>query len=196
MFPPRKNHRLRIPIQLEPATLYQLNTQHSLPMKKTLSMFTVLLVTLGCFTLDSSKASLQSDDLAPVAHEVVSENRTFTRDEKDVRYNVWTDDSTKAQALLKDFGITPAKKIELQKGQILAVFLNDHITEDLVQIVENKKSRSLFADYADSGIRVKLASPGEGKKYTHLTVVIFRTDLTPSDLGIRTMLMDATSEKK
>lgn len=165
-------------------------------MKKILAIFTVLVAALGSLSLQAAKSSLQSDDLSTVPHEVLADNRTFKRDEKDQRFNVWTDDSAKAQALLKEFAITPDKKVELQKGEILAVFLNDNITEDLMQIVENKKAGSIFADYADSGIRIKMTSPGEGKKYTHLTVVIFRTDRTPNQLGVRTMLMDAVSEKK
>lgn len=78
----------------------------------------------------------------------------------------------------------------------MAVFLNDNILEDLTAIVYNKNSNKTFADYADSGIEFKLKAPDEGKKYTHLTVVIFAPAVnSPSHLGLRGMISGGLSEK-
>ena len=155
-----------------------------------------LFTTLGIFPFHAAEEPAQAEKLVVVAHRLITDNRTYIRDASDRRYNVWTDDPTKAGDLLKAFGIDPTLKADLQKGEILAVFLNDHITEEFIQIVENRMSKSLFADYADSGIMYKLKDPGAGKKYSHLTAVIFKPELKSGHLGVRAMIKDGLSEKK
>lgn len=133
--------------------------------------------------------------LESLRYEVRHDIRILQRDEKDRRTSVWTFKASEVEPILKAFGIE-AKVPVLQPGQIFAVFLNDRITEDLTTIVHNKTANSTFADYADSGIRFKLQAPEAGKKYTHLTAVIFTPIGIPSQLGMRTMQADGLSEKK
>lgn len=135
-------------------------------------------------------------ELETIPHRILEDNRTFLREATDRHYNVWTDTPAAANALIKTFGIREEEIFALQKGEILAIFLNDHITEDLLQITHNKTANTIFADYADSGIRFKLKAPEAGKKYTHLTAVVFTPPAPPSHLGLRGMIADGLSEKK
>lgn len=134
--------------------------------------------------------------LKPIAFEVIHDARTLQRDEKDRRYSVWTEKDAAVGPLMKDFGLEAVKVPALKPGQILAVFLNDKITDDLTAIIYNHTANAIFADYADSGIRFKMKAPDPGKKYSHLTVVIFSPPGTPSHLGVRAMQADGLSEKK
>lgn len=134
-------------------------------------------------------------ELQTLEHKVIHDQRTYTRDASDCRYSVWTDDQSKATKLLKDFGIS-APALQLQKGQILAVFMNDNITHDLTQIAHNKAANDTFADYADSGIRFKLKAAPEGKKYSHVTAVVFSPVGMPSHLGVRDVVANGLSEKR
>ena len=86
--------------------------------------------------------------------------------------------------------------VALKTGEVLAVFFNDRIEEDLVQITYNKTARQVYADYADSGIRFKLKAPENGKKYSHATAVVFTVSDMPSQIGIRSTMTDGVSEKK
>ena len=101
-------------------------------------------------------------ELQPIPHKTVCDNRTYVRDATDRRYSVWTDDIQKADDLLRSFGFKKEAFV-LKKGEVLAVFLNDRIEEDLVQITRNKTAQQTFDDYADSGIRFKLKAPENGK---------------------------------
>lgn len=134
-------------------------------------------------------------ELQTLDHKVIHDQRTYTRNDSDRRYSVWTDDQSKATKLLKDFGIS-APALQLQKGQILAVFMNDNITHDLTRIIHNKTANDTFADYADSGIRFKLKALPEGRKYSHVTAVVFSPVGNPSHLGVRDVVPDGLSEKK
>jgi hypothetical protein len=134
-------------------------------------------------------------ELHTLDHKVIHDERTYTRDSTDRRYSNWTADQRKALNLLKDFGIV-VPDFQLQKGQILAVFMNDNITQDLTQIVYNKTANDTFADYADSGIRFKLKAVAEGKKYSHVTAVVFSPVGMPSHLGVRDMIQDRLSDKQ
>ncbi|MEK7951478.1 hypothetical protein [Luteolibacter soli] len=134
-------------------------------------------------------------ELKPIEHKVIHDQRTFLRDATDRRLNVWTNDPAKAAPLLKEFEFAvPDPK--LQKGQVLAIFFNDTITEDLTAITHNKTANHTFADYADSGIRFKLKAPPEGKKYSHATAVIFTPADALSNLGLRGMATGGLSEKR
>jgi hypothetical protein len=134
-------------------------------------------------------------ELETIPHRVIDDNRTFLRDETDQKLSVWTTDSATARKLASDFGLRQEEILGLNKGEIFAIFLNDRITEDLVQITRNRTAGETFADYADSGMRFKLKAPEDGKKYSHLTAVIFTPPEMPSRLGMRRMA-DGLSEKK
>lgn len=86
-------------------------------------------------------------DLQRIEHKTIHDERTFVRDAVDRRYSIWTDDQAKATAAMKELGFGDVR-FELKTGQILAVFFNDNITEDLVQIAHNKSTQKTFADYA------------------------------------------------
>jgi hypothetical protein len=134
-------------------------------------------------------------ELQTLAHKVIHDELTYVRDDTDRRYSVWTTDQAKAIKLLKSFGIV-SSHFQLPQGQILAVFMNDNITQELTQIVHNKAANDTFADYADSGIRIKLEAAPEGKKYSHVTAVVFSPIGTPSHLGMRDMVDKKLSEKQ
>jgi len=126
----------------------------------------------------------------------IYDDRTFVRDVSDRRYNVWTDDSSKANTLASEYGMPPEQIIQLEPGEVFAIFLNDNIAEDLVQLFYNTNTQRYFGDYADSGIQLRLRRLSDDKKYSHLTAVIF-TPLTPmSHLGIRGMVQGGLSEKR
>lgn len=134
-------------------------------------------------------------ELQTLAHKVIHDERTYTRDITDRRYSVWTADQGQATLLLKGLGIV-VPDFRLQNGQVLAVFMNDNITQDLVQIVHNKTANDTFADYADSGIRMKLKAAEGGKKYSHVTAVVFNPIGMPNHLGVRDMVQNKLSEKQ
>jgi hypothetical protein len=134
-------------------------------------------------------------ELRTLEHKVLDDKRTYIRDDTDRRYSIWTADPGKAIKLLKDFGFS-APDFQLREGEVLAVFMNDNITQDLIQVVHNKTANKTFADYADSGIEFKLVALEEGKKYSHVTAVVFTPIGTPGHLGIRGMVADGLSEKR
>lgn len=126
------------------------------------------------------------DVLLTLSHQVLHDARAHVRPAGDRHYNHWTHDPAKASELLQEFGIT-LPGFQLQEGQILAVLLNDNIHEDLDRIVFQNTQRRTFADYLDSGIMFKLRELPEGKKYSHLTVVVFTPVEKPSHIGLRCM---------
>ena len=134
-------------------------------------------------------------ELHTLEHKVIHDERTYTREGTDRRYSVWTADPSKATKLLKEFGIV-VPDFQLRKGQVLAVFMNDNITQNLTQIVHNKTANDTFADYADSGIKFKLKALEAGKKYSHVTAVVFTPVGTPNHLGMRGMIPRGLSEKQ
>ena len=138
---------------------------------------------------------VQGVELQTLEHKVIHDERTYTRDGTDRRYSVWTTDRSKATKLLKDFGFV-VPDFQLRNGQVLAVFLNDNIKQDLTQIIYNKTANDTFADYAESGIEFKLKAPEAGKKYSHVTAVVFTPVGTPNHLGLRSMIPGGLSEKQ
>lgn len=134
-------------------------------------------------------------ELRTLEHKVLDDKRTYIRDDTDRRYSIWTSDPGKAIKLLKEFGFA-ASDFQLREGEVLAVFMNDNITQDLIQIVHNKTANKTFADYADSGIKFKLVALEEGKKYSHVTAVVFTPVGMPGHLGMRGMVADGLSEKQ
>lgn len=149
--------------------------------------YLILTVLMACIA--------QGVELQALQHQVLHDERTFARDSADRRYSLWTDEPVKVAGLLKEFGFSNPD-FKMEAGQVLAVFLNDTITEDLTQMTYNKTANRTFADYADSGIRFKLKAPEEGKKYSHVTVVVFTPVGTPSHLGLRGMIAEGLSEKR
>jgi len=145
-------------------------------------------------TLCTCLGSAREVELKSIAFNVVEDQRIFQRAEQDKRSCVWTDSVTDASKLLGSFGIAN-KKLAMKEGQVLAVFLTEPIHEDLTAIVFNSSMSETFADFADSGLRVKMSAPAEGKKYTHLTAVVFTPAQAVKTIGIRRMVEDAVSEK-
>jgi hypothetical protein len=134
-------------------------------------------------------------ELLPLEHKIIHSERTHLRDKTDRRYSVWTDDPAKGAPLLKEFGFAIPDP-QLQKGQVLAICFNDHITEDLTGIVHNKTANKTFADYADSGMEFKLGPPPEGKKHSHAIAVVFTPVGAVGHLGARGMVTGDLSEKR
>ena len=132
-------------------------------------------------------APLQPIELQPLKHKVIHEYPLYQREVTDRRYCVWTDDQDKAKKMLKEFA-SDVPDFQLRKGEVLAVFMDDRITQVLIQIVHNKTANQIFADYADSGTREKLRAPQEGKKYTQATAVVFTPIHEPNYLGMRGMV--------
>jgi hypothetical protein len=134
-------------------------------------------------------------ELQPIVHKTIGDNRTYVRDATDRRYSVWTDDTQKAKDMLRSFGFHK-EGFALKKGEVLAIFLNDRIGEDLIQITRNNTARQTFADYAESGVEFRLKALGNGKKYSHVTAVVFTAGDIPSHIGVRGMIAGGLSEKK
>ncbi len=134
-------------------------------------------------------------DLQPIAHQIVGDSRTYVRDVADRRSSVWTENVQKANEMLRSFGFQK-EGFALKKGEVLAILLNDRIGEDLIQITRNKTAGQIFADYADSGIEFQLKALEVGKKYTHLTAVVFTAGDIPSRIEVRGMIAGGLSEKK
>ena len=151
---------------------------------------------LTIFAVFLTPMAIHAVELQSIPHRIIADIRTFIRDATDRRYSVWSDDPAKANQIIKDFGIRQEELFTLQKGDIFVVFLNDRLEEDLVQITYNKTANGTFADYANSGMMFKLNQPGEGKKYSHLTAVVFTPVVTPNHIGLRDMIPNGLSEKK
>jgi hypothetical protein len=155
-------------------------------MKTTILLLSICLLTIGGTAIK----------LRQVPHRLAHDNRTYVREDTNRTYSVWTDEPTKVQALVSEFGIPQEETLQIAKGEVFAVFMNDNIGEDLVQIVYNENTRDIFADYAASGIEMRLRRLGGGKKYSHITAVIFAPPSTPRHLGIRGMIQGGLSEKR
>ena len=151
----------------------------------TIALFTLVALMTACGT-----------EIASVPHLVVAEDRTFVRDITYKRYSIWTDSDAQISEIVSSLGIKNLDAIKLKPGEIFAVFVNDRIEEDLVQVAQNKATKQYFADYADSGVKFKLRPLSGDKKYSHLTAVIFSPSQTPSHLGMRGMISNGLSEKK
>lgn len=135
-------------------------------------------------------------EILPIPYRVVAEYQTFVRDATDRRYSIWTDDESKIAGIIKELGLPQTGIVGLKLGEIFAVFLNDKIEEDLIQIARNSATKSIFADYADSGDMFKLGPLSKDKKYTHVTAVIFSPSEIPTYIGMRGMISNGLSEKK
>lgn len=135
-----------------------------------------------------SLATARAVDLEPIPHRVIDENRTYQRSATDGQISIWTTDSVTAQKLASRFGLKQEKLLSIKAGEVFAIFFSDRITEDLTQITRNRTANEIFADYADSGIRFKLQAPEKGKKYSHITAVVFTPPEMPSHLGMRGMI--------
>jgi hypothetical protein len=151
---------------------------------------------LLCAVVATFPRAAQAVELEAVPHKVVADHRTFQRDQGDRRISIWTADPATVHELIREFGIPQDKSVQLGKDQIFAIFLNDQITEDLVQIAFNRTAGGVFADYASSGMEFKLRAPEEGKKYSHLTAVVFTPPIQPANLGLRGMVTSGLSEKR
>jgi len=152
--------------------------------------------TLPAFVLVLAALPVFADSRAPepLKFSVIVDERTFTRPEGDHRCCVWTDDSAHIGKFFAALGIK-AEATPLKKGQILAAFFNDRITEDFLGVMWNANNEEIFADYADSGMMFKLGTTIPGVKYSHLTVVLVDAPKTPSKWGIRGIVPDVTSEE-
>ena len=135
-------------------------------------------------------------EIRSISHRVVADDRTFVRSATDRRYSIWTDSEAKIPDVFSELGLPQTEMIELKAGEVFAVFLNDRIEEDLTRIARNRATKQYFADYADSGTRIRLRRLADGKKYSHLTAVIFTPLEVPNHLGLRGMIANGLSEKK
>ncbi len=140
--------------------------------------------------------SASAIEIDPIPHRVVTDDRTFVRDTNDRRYSIWTDSDVKISEIVTSLGLPKMGVIQLKPGEVFAVFLNDRIEEDLVQVAHNRSTKQYFADYADSGIEFRIRPLSADKKYSHLTVVVFSPSQKPSHLGMRGMILNGISEKK
>jgi hypothetical protein len=181
--PPSKSSDLAKPFRTDRLTRELLKEAEK--MKITLFMVFVLLSQSLSFAIELQK----------IPHRVIADKRLHLRDTADKRICVWTELPLKIEPLLHEFGITRADNVVLKKGEVFAVFLDDRIGEDLVQITRNKTADEYFADYASAEEKIKLNKPSEGKKFTHITVVVFAPPSIPKTLGIRCMIADGASEK-
>lgn len=142
-----------------------------------------------------SFAGAQAVELEAIPHRVIDDNRTYQRAATDKEISFWTTDTATAGKLVTRFGLKHEESLALGPGEVFAIFLTDRITEDLVQITRNRTANEIFADYADSGIQFKLRAPEDGKKYSHLTAVVFTLPEAPSRLGQRGMV-EGLSQKE
>lgn len=160
----------------------------------TRSLFLAFLMTAWAQGIEPQMAEPKVE-LQTLEHKVLYDNRTYHRDVTDRRQNIWTFDQDKAIQLLKDFGIA-VPDFKLREGEVFVIFMNDNITEDLIQVVNKKGTTKTFADYADSGIRFRLVPLEDGKKYSHVTAVVFTPVGIPSNFGMRGMISGGLSEKR
>jgi hypothetical protein len=135
-------------------------------------------------------------EIQSIPHRVVADDRTFVREATDKRYSIWTNSELAIAEIFSELGLPQNGIIGLKRGEVFAVFLNDRIEEDLVQISRNTSTNQYFADYADSGIKYRLQRLSEDKKFSHLTAVIFTPSEMPTHLGLRGMITNGLSEKK
>jgi len=144
--------------------------------------------------LAAGRAEIPAPELVALPYRVVHDQMMYLRDKDDRRYNVWTDDPAKVPGLLGSFHVA-GDNITLKKGEVLVAFLQDDFTEALTGVMSNKATRECFGDYADTGVMFKLGPTPEGKKHSHLTVVIFTPPATPSHIGMREIVRGGLSEK-
>lgn len=129
-----------------------------------------------------------------IAYEVLHDDPFFLRDQDERHFNDWTSKPKKAAALLEKYRIK--KDFQLPEGSILAILLCDHITYNLQKITFEASTATAHAEYKDSGIRYKLPAPPEGKKYSHLTAVVFASPVDAKDFHLSTKLIGGDPAEK
>ena len=133
--------------------------------------------------------------LRGLKYEVIGGEDLYVRAESDRRYSIWTDQNGMAQDLVRSFAIKDPTSFTLADGQVLVAFLNDRIQDELIQISYQRAASNIFADYVDSGVRWMLGNPGDGKKYSKLTIVVFTPPTKVGHFGLRRMVEGGLSEK-
>jgi hypothetical protein len=154
------------------------------------------ILTLITFLFFLALMEAEAVEIQSIPHRVVEDDRTFVREATDKRYSIWTNSELAIAEIFSELGLPQNGIIGLKRGEVFAVFLNDRIEEDLVQIARNTSTNQYFADYADSGIKYRLRRLSEDKKFSHLTAVIFTPSEMPTHLGLRGMITNGLSEKK
>lgn len=154
------------------------------------------ILTLITFLFFLALMEAEAVEIQSIPHRVVEDDRTFVREATDKRYSIWTNSELAIAEIFSELGLPQNGIIGLKRGEVFAVFLNDRIEEDLVQIARNTSTNEYFADYADSGIKYRLRRLSEDKKFSHLTAVIFTPSEMPTHLGLRGMIANGLSEKK
>jgi hypothetical protein len=115
-------------------------------------------------------------------YRVVVDKRLYLRDANDNRGSVWTALPNEVDTLLGNLGVTNTHDVFLGKGETLAIFFNDKIEEDLIAVTRIKEGNEYFAEYADSGLKLKIERRSHGVKLTHVTVVILNGPTDPQRL--------------
>lgn len=120
-----------------------------------------------------------------IAYKVIADKRLYLRDATDSRSSLWTASPGEVDPLLAKFGVLDTHEVVLKQGEILAVFLNDKVENDLVGITQSKKGDDYFAEYVDSGMKIKIERRANGGKLTHMTAVVLSPPTSPNRLVLR-----------
>jgi len=135
--------------------------------------------------------SLHAAEGGDLKHRILADTRTYVRAAADERSCVWTDEPAKAKALIKEFAVEDAETFQLKEGEYLAVFLNDEIQNEFKGLTFDPATKTVTSNYVVATAQFRLVYPGDGKKYTHLTVVTFTPPEKPALFVINPILGEA-----
>jgi hypothetical protein len=96
----------------------------------------------------------------------------ITRQKADRVYSGQIKSSKGAQAFLEKYSVKlDVQKIDFQ-NQMVIFGITDQITTRAYRFLKRKDQPLFILDYLDSGIRIKIGFPGEGKKYSHIQLFL------------------------
>jgi hypothetical protein len=126
-----------------------------------------------------------SSEKTDVSFRVVADRRLLVRDAADKSSCVWTALPEEIDPLLRKYGLSNTEDVILKKGEVLALFLNDRVEENLIEIKRDGNKDDYIAHYADSGMRIRFDRDSRDRKLTHVTAVVLHPPSFPKELVLR-----------
>jgi len=94
----------------------------------------------------------------------------------------------------KEYGISIGKDDIDFKKKMLVFGVTDHIETRAFQFLKQEQIGTFTLDYADTGVKYKLALPEKGKKYSHLQVFILDRIDKMGHIGIKNLVENGLSK--
>lgn len=134
----------------------------------------------------------------PEPYEAIKIKEVFSKRVIRDKYERVYSGQIKSEAGLKEFQKTYEIDVGVQdvnfKKKMLIFGITDEISTRAFQFLKQEKIKSFTLDYADTGIRYKIAIPEEGKKYSHLQVFLLDRIENIAHVGVKNLVRDGLSK--